>query len=114
MQGFIFHSQGAALFDDFSQEWIAHGGLISGVDLARGVVRLWAPNMDTFGRGSIINLGQGSGGLYDSSLNFVREQNVQKTHTAMVSAAGLVVLRAAYGRCSNCGLCAIWRWCTVV
>jgi hypothetical protein len=83
-QGFIFHSQGAALFEDYSHDWISHGGLVSGVDFNRSVVRLWAPNMDRFGRGAIINLGMGLGGLYNAAKVFVREQFVQRSHTAMV------------------------------
>ncbi len=86
----MFSSQGASIFDDEAASWAHYGGIISGIDSNTGRVRLWAPSYSMFGRGAIINLGQGSGGLYDSRKVFIAEKNVQKTHTALVRVAVLV------------------------
>jgi hypothetical protein len=89
-QGFVFHSTGAAVFEDYSYQWISYGGLVTGVDRRLSAVRVWAPSYRTNGnsnaRGFLINLGMGSGGLYDNLKNYVREQYVQKTHSGLVRA----------------------------
>ena len=81
-RGFRFQSAGASVYDDEAASWAHYGGLVSGV--RNGTVHVWAPSHAKYGNGAIINLGSGSGGLFDPSKNFIREVNYQKTHTAQV------------------------------
>lgn len=82
-RGMIFGSMGSAVRDDSTNWWSQYGGLISGVGPG-GRVRIWAPTFHRYGRGALINLGSGSGAMYDIRGNFVREEQVQKSHTGMV------------------------------
>jgi hypothetical protein len=85
-QGFVFTSMGMSVYDEGHElNYMHYGGVISGVDPSRGAVSLWAPTYGGWGRGSIINLGEASGGVYDAAKTFLFERNVQKSHTAMVS-----------------------------
>lgn len=64
------------------REWNNYGGLQSGFNGT--TVRLYAPTYHRFGRGALINLGVGAGGVYDEAGEFLGEKNVQRSHTAEV------------------------------